>query len=234
VYAENEDALTKRLQAVRKRLQEKRVTINEEKSVSLSDEITFLGFRVSAKGITPDEKLVEKVRLLKTPVSKKEVEQFVGLVNFFGRLIPNFSEKIRPLNALRKNDTPFLWTSECTECFETLKRELSNRPVIQPYCLEKDAVLATDASASTIAAVLMQEGHPVLFASRTLNAAERNYSNIEREALAIAWAVTRLKQFLLGRKFLVQTDHQPLLSMFGGKSALPVWRQTGLSWKTVS
>lgn len=216
VFAENADSLSKRLSSVKTRLTEKKVSVNEKKCIDLCDEITFLGFRISAAGIWPDDKLVEKIRHIAIPSSKKEVEQFLGLVNFFGRLIPEFSSKVAPLNRLRKPATPFIWSEDCTRAFESLKREISTRPVVQPYSLEKEVTLTTDASKGALAGVLTQEGHPVIFISRTLSQAEENYSNIEREALAVFWAVCRLKHYLQGRRFTIQTDHQPLLRLFGG------------------
>jgi hypothetical protein len=221
VFAENEVALQKRLHAVKTRLREKRITINEEKSIELCDEITFLGFRVSARGIEPDKGLVQKIISMKPPTSRQEVECFVGLVNYFGRLISNISAKLKPINELRKKDVAFIWSKSCNDAFDSLKKELANSPVVQPYSLEKEATLTTDASQGALAGVLTQEGHPVIYISRSLSVAERKYSNIEREALAITWAVTRLKHFLLGRSFTIVTDHQPLESLFCEKRSIP-------------
>ena len=88
--------------------------------------------------------------------------------------------------------------------------ELSSRPVVQPYSLKKEVTITTDASEKAIDGVLSQEGHPVIYVSQRLSLAEQRYSNIEREALAIVLVVKRLKQFLLGRKFMIETDHRPL------------------------
>ena len=155
------------------------------------------------------------------PSNKKEVESFIGLVNYFGRLIPQFSNKILPINNLRKKETQFIWSNECQESFDKLKTELSSHPIVRSYCLKKEATLTTDASKEAIGAVLTQEGHPVIFVSRTLSEAEKNYSNIEREALAIVWSVSRLSHFLLGRKFTLQTDHRPLIYLLGNNQAIP-------------
>jgi hypothetical protein len=220
VFAENAESLQKRLNAVKNRLSEKKVTINENKCIDLSDVVSFLGYRISAAGIQPDDRLVEKIRQLSPPTCKKEVEQFLGLINFFGRLIPNFSAKVQALIRLKKAKTPFSWSVHCNQAFESLKAEISSRPVVQPYSLEKEVTLTTDASKGALAGVVTQEGHPVIYVSRTLSKAEQNYSNIEREALAIFWAVNRLKHFLQGRRFTVHTDHQPLVRLFGGSIPL--------------
>ena len=221
IFAENDESLTKRVNAVKTRLAEKRVTINEKKSIEYSNEISFLGFRISARGIEPDDKLVEKIRYCHPPTNRQEVEYFVGLMNYFGRLIPRFSDKIAPINALRNQKTTFVWTKQCTTAFESLKREISRAPVVQPYSLEKEATLTTDASQEAVAAVLTQEGHPVIYVSRRLSNAESKYSNVEREALAIVWSITRLKHLLLGRKFTINTDHKPLEYLYGENNAIP-------------
>ena len=214
IFAENMESLEKRLKAVKTRLREKNITINEEKSVEYCESLTFLGFKISAKGIEPDNRLVNKIQDIKVPTTCKEVAQFLGLINYFGRFIPNFSSKIAPLNEIRRMNT-FQWTAKCMQSFESLKKEISSHPVVQPYSLQKEATLTTDSSKSTLGAVLTQEGHPVIFVSRCLSKAEQNYANIEREALAVVWATMRLKQFLMGRHFKIQTDHQPLVKLFG-------------------
>ena len=81
--------------------------------------------------------------------------------------------------------------------------------------------MTTDASEKAIGGVLSQEGHPVLYISRKLSQAEQNYSNTEREALAILFVVTRLKHFLLGRRFTLQTDHKPLKYLFAPDEEIP-------------
>ena len=98
------------MDAIRSRLREKKVTINESKSIKLTDHISFLGFRISSKGITPDERLVNKIKELKEPTSRAEIESFIGLINYFGRLIPKFTEKTRIINELRKKNKTFSWT----------------------------------------------------------------------------------------------------------------------------
>ena len=100
------------------------------------------------------------------------------------------------------------------KAIETIKNELRANPFVQPFNLQKEATVTTDASEKDIGGVLSQEGHPVIYVSKKLTPAEQKYSNIEREALAIVFVVARLKQFLLGRRFTQQTDHKPLKYLF--------------------
>ena len=189
--------------------------------MKFSETISFLGHEVSAAGIAPDSKHVERIKEAKPPTNRQEVESFVGLVNYFGRMIPNFASKLQPINELRQKDKCFEWTAECQQAFETIVNELSSKPLVQPYSLAKEVTITTDASERAIGAVLTQEGHPVIYISKTLTAAEQNYSNIEREAYAIVYTVTRLRQFLLGRKFSIVTDHKPLQYIFHPSSEIP-------------
>ena len=116
-------------------------------------------------------------------------------------MIPDFATKMLPLINIRNSD--FSWGKMQQKAFEDIKNELCAKPLVPPYSLQKEATVTTDASEKAIGRFFSQEGHPVIYVSRKLTPAEQNYyySNIEQEALAIVSVVTRLKQFLLGRRF---------------------------------
>ena len=136
-------------------------------------------------------------------------------------MIPDYIAKTQCINELRQKDKPFKWTYQCQQAFQPLVDELTNKPLVQLCSLDKEVTLATDASEKTIGGVLRQNGHLVFYISRNLSKAEQKYSNIEREALAAIFAVTRLRQFLLGRKFTLRTDHKPLQYIFNPNSQTP-------------
>ena len=158
---------------------------------------------------------------MQAPKDVKELEAILGLMNFFGRMLPDFASRIKPLNALRKKDAKFNWEERHQCTLKDLIEDLTKPPVLKRYSINREATLTTDASEGQIGACLTQEGFPIMFISRTLSSAERNYSNIEKEALAIFWAVTRLRRLLLGRRFTLITDHKPLECLFGPKQPLP-------------
>ena len=213
VYGTTKDQYEKRILAVKSRLREKNFTINEKKSNSKPvSSVSFLGYSVSKEGIAPDPKHVEKIKNAKPPSNMKQLESFVGLAIFYGRMIPDFATKMLTLNEIRKKE--FRWDMEEQNPFENIKNELYANPLVQTYSLTKEATVTTDASEKAIGRVLSQEGHPVIYVSRKLSQAEQNYSNFEREALSIVFVVTRLKPFLLGRRFTLQTDHKPLKYLF--------------------
>ena len=149
----------------------------------------------------------------------KQLESFVGLANFYGRMIQDFATKTRPLSKIWKKE--FRWEKEEQNAFENMKNELCANPLVQPYSLMKEATVTTDALEKAIGGVLSQEGYPVIHVSRKLSQAEQNYSNIGRDALAIVFVVTRLKQFLLGRRFTLQTDQKPLKYFFAPDEEIP-------------
>ena len=126
---------------------------------------------------------------LKAPTNCRELNSFMGLANFFGRFIYQFSKIIKPLNRLRKQNILFIWTQEQDPAFHKLKLALSSKPVIQPFDVNKDITLTTDASEKSIAGILMQEECPVIYFSKQLTPAEQQHSNIEREALACVWCM---------------------------------------------
>ena len=211
VYGTTKEQLKKRTLAVKSRLREQNFTNNEKKSNSKPvDKNIFLGNSISKDGIAPDPEHVEKRKKSKAPTDNRHLESFVGLADFYKRMIPDFATKRLLLKNMRYND--FSWGKMQQKAFEDLKNDLCSNPLIQPYSLQKEATVTTDASEKVIGGVLSQEGHPVKYVSRQLTPGEQNYSNIEREA--IVFVVTRLKQFLLGRRFTQQTDHKPLKYLF--------------------
>ena len=154
---------------------------------------------MSKHGIQPDKNLVTKILDIATPRTRKDVERFIGLVNFYSTKIQNIAKLCEPINRLRRSGMPFYWTNEQQTSFTKLKEILASDIIVRPYSLEKEVTLECDASELAMGAILSQEGHPVMYLSRTLTGAERNYAVIEREALAIIWAVRRAEKFLLGR-----------------------------------
>ena len=121
----------------------------------------------------------------------------------------------------KKSESEIQWTDKCQRAFERLKSELASKPVVQPYSLKKEVTITTDASEIANGGVLSQLGHRVIYVSKTLSQAEQRYSNIESEALAMGFVVKRLKQFLRGRKFNLETDHRPMEFIFASNKDFP-------------
>ena len=186
------ECLESRVDYLRKILLSMRKNLTQNQSIALA----FCGYSFSKEGIAPDPKHVEKIKKnAKAPTNNKQLEAFVGLANFYGRMIPDFATKMLPLNNMRNSDLS--WGKMQQKAFEDIKNELCANPLVQPYSVQKEATVTTDASEKAIGGVLSQEGHPVIYVSRNLTPVEQNYSNIEREVLAIVFVVTRLNNSFL-------------------------------------
>jgi hypothetical protein len=122
----------------------------------------------------------------------KAIRSFLGLASWYRKFIKDFSHIAKPLYNLTKKDFKWEWTKECGEAFQALQKAITAYPVLRIADPSKDYILHTDAADFALGAILMQEDengdlHPVAYASKTLNSAQRNYSVSDREALAIVW-----------------------------------------------
>ena len=180
-------------------------------------DLGFLGHRVGHGKLQTNQELLDKIQNCDKPKTKKEVRSFLGLVGFYRRFIPNFAEIAVPLTDLTKKGqgNKVKWENAQEKSFQTLKALLVKPPILQLPDFSKVFVLRTDASDRGMCAILMQDSegllHPVAYASRKLLPREQNYSVIEREALAIIWAISKFEVYLFGRPFVIQTDHKPLM-----------------------
>ena len=200
-------------------LREANLTARPSKCHMGCDSLEFLGHIVGNGEIKPTPEGVGKVLAASRPTTKKEVRSFMGMVGYYRKFIPNMAAIATPLTDLTKKDAPskVRWEDAQEHAFQTLKERVSKFPILRLPDGDKEFVLRTDASDVGIGGVLMQrheEGlFPVQFASRKLHARERVYPIIERECLAIIWAIKKFDYFLHGRKFRIQTDHFPLAKL---------------------
>ena len=196
-----------------------------EKSEFLKDKVIYLGYEVSKQGVRPCRSKVETLQKAPYPTKLSELIAFLGAAQYYARFIPQMSMIIEPLNRLRTSKE---WVFGQTErdCFDRLKELLSSESVLTFYDPDAPLKLDCDASAYGIGAVLSHVNpdggdRPIEFISRTLTKAERNYSQIEKEALGIVWAVKRLHRYLYARPFLLNTDHKPLELIFHPSKNIP-------------
>jgi hypothetical protein len=216
-------------EAVLGRLQLAGFTVHPGKCTFFARELPYLGHRLSAKGVQADHALVQKIKdSMSEFKSKAEVRRALGIAQFYAKFIWQFSSVVAPLsNAIRSNireDLANLSEAQRQEMRNAAKRlveALTNAPVLALPNYAKEFVLITDASDVGIGAVLGQEGsdgnlRPVAFWSRKLSETERKYSATEREALAIVFFLDKFRHYLLGRRFLLKTDHAALKYVFNG------------------
>ena len=209
------------------RLRQTGLKLQPDKCEYLKSELEYLGHVITKDGVKPNSAKLQAVVEFRIPKSATEVKSFLGLSGYYRNFIKNYSTIAKPLTELTKISNTFMWTSECQGAFDKLKNALCSAPVLRYPDFEKEFVLTTDASNVGLGAILSQDGHPCCYIPRTLNNPELSYTTTEKEMLAIVWAVKRLRQYLLGRKFQILTDHQALTWLFSVKdpsSRLMRWR----------
>ncbi len=235
VYAPTFPEHLQRLEIVFKRLKETGLKVKPEKCHFLQQEVFFLGHQVSAQGIAMDPGKIEAVKEWKVPKTVKELRSFLGFCSYYRKFIEGFSRIAGPLHDLvnlcitqfgqGKKDFCALWSSECQSAFELLKEKLTSAPVLRYADFSLPFILETDASHEGLGAILYQQQggckRVIAFASRRLRKADRNdryYSSMKLELLALKWAVSeKFCGYLLGSKFVVITDNNPLCHLKTGK-----------------
>ena len=194
------------------KLREADLKLKEVKCNFLKKHIQYLGNIVSGKGITPMPEELACVKDMPPPKTPKEVKQFLGLVGYYRKFMPRFSDLARPLNVLTKKDVPFEWTPICQESFKLLKTNHPNHPY----------VLFTDASKYAWACVLMQEKthqiegkevkilHPITYMSGLFHGSQMNWACLTKEAYAIYMSIKKLVYYLEDADITLRSDHLPL------------------------
>lgn len=206
---EHDDALRK----VLKRAREKNVRFNVNKIQVGCKEVRYLGHIFSLNQIKPDPERLEAIKQMGKPKNKKDLQTFLGVVNFLRPFIANLSEKTAALRELLKKNVIFSWTELHTRVIEEIKKEILKSNILVPFNQNKEIVVQCDASQRGLGCCLIQEGKPISFASRSLTIAEQNYAQIEKEMLAILFACNKFNFYTYGRTVRVVNDHKPLLGI---------------------
>lgn len=193
------------------------LTIRPDKCQLGMAEVQYLGHRVGGGTMKPEPAKVQAIHDWPTPQTKKQIMSFLGTASYYRKFVPNFSTVAKPLTDLTRKNSPRMihWTPACDSAFQQLKSALASNPVLAAPDYKKCFVVQTDASTYGLGAVLSQvneagEEHPIAFISRKLLDREVAYATIEKECLAIVWALKKLQPYLYGREFTILTDHNPL------------------------
>ncbi|XP_028165519.1 uncharacterized protein LOC114356506 [Ostrinia furnacalis] len=216
-----------RLEEVLNVLQQSGLTLKKQKCNFFQKSIEFLGFEISKEGIKPGLQKVQAVSRFSTPTNPHDVRRFLGLSSFFRRFVKGFALIARPLTSLLKKDTPWRWTSEEDEAFETLKSHLIKRPVLALYDHAAETQLHTDASKVGLAGILLQRSsssepwRPVAYYSRQTTIDEQKLHSFELETLAVVSSLAKFRVYLLGIKFTIVTDCNALRSTFTKRDLVP-------------
>ncbi|XP_068121096.1 uncharacterized protein [Hyperolius riggenbachi] len=223
IFSSDWESHLPKVQAVINSIRQAGLTANPKKCALGLEEARYLGYIIGKGLIRPQVQKVHAIKEWPQPCTKKQVRTFLGMVGYYQRFVPDFATIAAPLTNLIKGKSSggITWNKDAEVAFCKLKEVLCSGPVLIAPDFKKKFVVQTDASNVGLGAVLSQmvhgEEHPVVYLSRKLTPAEKNYSIVERECLAIKWALEALRYYLLGRRFRLVTDHSPLTWMAQAK-----------------
>jgi transposase InsO family protein len=210
---EHDEALEKTLTA----LKQYRLKLNEKKCIYGVPKIEFLGYQLSDAGIEILPHRIEPLTLTPQPKTLKQLQAFLGAINYLAIFLPQLATIAEPLRQLTRKNEDFIWTHVQTSAFNNVKEAIATRLPLAIFDPNAETFVTVDASNVGLGAELAQIQHgkrvPIQFASHTLTSAEANYATNEKEALACLWACEHWEKFLLGRHFTLLTDHSCLLSL---------------------
>ena len=213
IFGRDQEEHDRRLDLFLERCRATGVRLNREKLEMSLDAITFMGHRITKEGTMVDPEKVKAIRDMAVPVNIHSLRQFLGMVNYVGKFIPNLSKILKPLHNLTKKDITWTWSESQQSAFESVKDMITNSPTLAYYNPQKELILENDACDYGLGSVLLQEGKPVAFASRSLSETEQRYAPIEKEMLAVVYGLEKFHHYTYGRKVDVITDHLPLVSI---------------------
>ena len=186
------------------------LVLNLKKCQISQKSVKFFGNIYDKDGVHPDPDKVKALRDMPSPENPEDLRTFLGMVTHLGEFIPLLSDKTEPMRALLKKESEWQWTESHDKAFRAVTGALTEYATLAYFDKKKAITVQVDASQKGLGAVLLQEGKPILFASKALSDAETRYANIEREMLAIVFGCERFRTWVLGTEFIMESDHKPL------------------------
>lgn len=216
----------KNVHEVLRRLQAVGLRVKLEKCEFFKPAVCYVGHVIDKDGLHPDTKKVKAISNAPHPTDVHQLKAFLGLVNYYGKFVPMLSTVLSPLYRLLKGKVNWKWSPECEQAFNKIKKIMCSEQCLAHYDPMLPLVLSVDSSAYGLGAVLAHRypngsERPICCVSRTLNDAEKSYSQLDKEALAIFFGVVKNHQYLFGRRFIIRTDHKPLSYIFGENVGIP-------------
>ena len=189
--------------------------INTDKIQYKAKEVSFFGETYTTDGHRPSAEKIKAIQDMPVVTNVMELQTFLGMCQYLAKYPTRTDELSEPLGQLTCKDTPFTWGPEHDEALKALKKEISAAPTLRYYDPCQPLMLQSDVCSKGLGTVLLQNGHPVYFASKALHGSQKNYVAIKLEALTVSWAIGKLHHYLYGHTFTLQTDQKPLVSVLG-------------------
>lgn len=213
------------LETILKLFDEANLKLNLDKCLFFEVSIEYLGYEINEFGIRPGQRKINAVLNFPTPKNVHQIRQFLGLSSYFRKFIKNHALIVQPLCQLLKKNVEWQWGEPQVKAFETIKKLLTNRPLLSIFDVNLKTELHTDASSKGIAGILMQHHKqglkPVMYYSRATTKEESVYHSYELETLAVVEAIKRFRVYLTLIHFIIVTDCSAVRSTFSKKDLLP-------------
>jgi hypothetical protein len=217
VFSQNEEEHEKHLRLVLQKLREHQLYAKFSKCDFWLKKVSFLGHIITEGGIAVDPSKVKAVLDWNPPKNVAEIRSFLGLAGYYRRFIEGFSKIVKPLTSFLEKGKEFKWDAKCEDSFEELKKRLTTAPVLIMPDIHKGFDVYCDASLQGLGCVLMQEGKVIAYASRQLRKHEQNYHTHDLELAAIVHALKIWRQYMIGNRCRIFTDHKSLKYIFTQK-----------------
>ncbi|GKC04913.1 reverse transcriptase domain-containing protein [Tanacetum coccineum] len=225
VFGDSFDSCLSNLEKMLKRCEDTNLVLNWEKCHFMCKEGIVLGHKISKAGIEVDRAKVDVIAKLPHPTTVKGVRSFLGHAGFYRRFIQDFSKIARPMTHLLEKETPFVFSKDCIDAFQTLKKKLTEAPILVVPDWNLPFELMCDASDFAIGVVLgqrkMKHFQPIHYASKTMTEAQIHYTTTEKEMLAVVYAFEKFRPYLVLSKSIVYTDHSALKYLMNKQDAKP-------------
>ena len=222
IFSNNEVEHLQHLESVFKRLQEAGLKLKESKGDFFRAQMHYLGHMLSAEGIQPLPEKLDSITNMSVPENQTEVKLFLGLVWYYCKFVPHFSDITRPLSKLMRKDTPFAWMKQCHLAFNMLKDKLCEAPILHYPDCSKPYTLSTNASKHGWVGVLTQgfetevkgkvlkELHPIAYVSGLFWGSQLNWAAFTKEAYVMYLSVKNLTFYIMDADITLRSDHLPL------------------------
>ena len=218
ITGENEEEHLKILAQVLSKLEQAGLRVQKPKCKFMAPSVIYLGHMIDQYGLRPLKEKIEAIQNAPAPKNVSELRSYLGLLSYYSKFLPNMAQVLAPLYKLLQKDVQWRWANKEKKAFQASQELLTSSSLLVHFDPDLDLILMCDASSYGIGAVLahrMPDGseRPIGYASRSLTAAQRNYSQLEKEALALVFGVQHFHSYLFGHHFELVTDHQPLLAL---------------------
>ena len=210
VFGKDEKEHDAKLHNLMKIAQQEGLVFNPDKCDIKKQKMRFFGLEFNCQGVNSDPEKIAAISQLQTPKDAVQLREFLGIAPYMAPFAPNLSHHTAIICEPLKNDTDFQWMPSHETAFKKINRLICKEITLSYFHPRAETHVEVDASRHGLGAVLLQNGRPISFASKSLSDCERRYANIEREILAVVFGCERFHTYVYGRQFIIQSDHKPL------------------------